>query len=128
MQEKQQSWVEDGMTERNLKGRTEVLGEETFQGVSCKCRGQRNKQSYVPGRSLEQKARGTKVSHHTSRQSVVVLTRLKLRRRDSEPSTARPKSDIIDPLPVTFLPDRGPLNRLFYWDSQHLLSAGIGIA
>lgn len=65
--------------------------------------------------------RGTKVSHHTSRQSVLVLTRLKLRRRDSEPSTARPKSDIIDPLPVTFLPDRGPLNRLFYWDSQHLL-------
>lgn len=114
MHEKQQSWVEDGMTERNLKGRREVLGEGTFQGVSCKCHVQRNMQSYALGRNLEQKARGTKVSHRTSRQSVVVLTRLKLRRRDSEPSTARPKSDITDPFPVTFLPDRGPLNRLFY--------------
>lgn len=44
------------MTERNLEGMREVLGEGTFQGASCKCRVQPNMQSYALGRSLEQKA------------------------------------------------------------------------
>lgn len=120
MQEKQQIWVKDVMTERNLKGMREVLGEGTFQEASCKCRGQWSMQSYALGRSQGQKARGTKISYRTNHLSFVVLTRLKLRRNDSEPSIARPKSDIIDPLPVTLLPDRGPLNRLLYKYIQYL--------
>lgn len=108
------------MTERNVNGMMEVLGEGTFQEASCKCRGRWSMQSYALGRNLVQKAKRTKVSHRANSQSFVVLTKLKLRRKDSEPSIARPKSDIIDPLPVTLLPDRGPLNRLLYKDGQYL--------